>query len=73
MVGFEHTNSVDLSRHLLTHYSKLYDAVINNYAQLSVECSTEFLELTKTGLERWIDAAKKGLFAWGLLHFRRPK
>ena len=71
-LGFECVNTVELSRHLLIHYSKWRDAVIDNYAELSQVCSADFLELTKAGFIQWVEAAEDGLFEWGLLHFRRP-
>ena len=72
VVGFECRETVDLSGHLLTHYSKWKEAVTDHYAQLSERCSTEFLELTKIGFTHWVEAAEQGLFQWGLLDFRRP-
>lgn len=71
-LGFECLNTVDLSKHLLIHYSKWKEAVIENYKELSQVCSTEFLELTKIGFTHWVEAAENGLFTWGLFHFRRP-
>jgi sarcosine/dimethylglycine N-methyltransferase len=71
-LGFQCHDTVDLSGHLLIHYSKWKEAVIDNYAQLSKLCSAEFLELTKIGLAHWVEAAEQGLFKWGLLDLRRP-
>ena len=71
-LGFECLNIVDLSEHLLIHYTKWRDAVVENYAELSQVCSPEFLELTKIGLTHWVETAENGLFTWGLFHFRRP-
>ncbi|NKB54491.1 MAG: methyltransferase domain-containing protein [Gammaproteobacteria bacterium] len=71
-LGFECLNTVELSKHLLIHYSNWRDAVIEHYAELSRICSTDFLELTQTGFAHWVEAAENGLFEWGLLHFRRP-
>ena len=71
-VGLECINTIELSEHLLIHYTKWRDEVIEHYAELSKVCSIDFLELTKSGLTDWVEAAENGLFEWGLLHFRRP-
>ena len=71
-LGFECRATIDLSGHLLVHYSKWQEAVVDHYAQLSTLCSSEFLKLTQAGFAHWVEAAKQGLFKWGLLDFRRP-
>ncbi|ODS24079.1 hypothetical protein AB835_05505 [Candidatus Endobugula sertula] len=71
-LGFELLSVVDLSPHLLTHYTRWRDAVIEHETELGKICSMEFLELTKVGLNHWVEAAENGLFTWGLFHFQRP-
>ncbi len=71
-LGFECRETIDLSRHLLIHYSKWKEAVAEHDAELSRRCSAEFLALTKAGFSHWVDAAEQGLFQWGLLDLRRP-
>ncbi|OAD22688.1 glycine-sarcosine methyltransferase [Candidatus Thiomargarita nelsonii] len=71
-LGFECLNVVDKSEQLFIHYGKLEQAVINHYDELSQKCNTDFLESTKIGLSHWVKSAEKGLFKWGLFHFRRP-
>ncbi len=71
-LGFQCHEIIDVSGHLLVHYSKWREAVVDHYAHLSTICSSEFLELTKTGFDHWVAAAEQGLFKWGLFDFRRP-
>ncbi len=70
-LGFECRETVDLSPHLLIHYSKWKDAVAEHDAELRRRCSAEFLALTRAGFDHWVDAAEQGLFQWGLLDLRR--
>jgi len=57
---------------LPNHYAAVLHNLESRADEIEGKVSTEYVENMKKGLRHWIDAGKKGLLDWGILHFRKP-
>lgn len=71
-LGFTEADSVDLTPHLVRHYSRVREELTARYDRM-VELSTrDYVDRMLSGLGHWVEAGKKGYLAWGILQFRAP-
>jgi len=70
-VGLEEVEWIDLSAHLANHYGRVLQEVEGKYDTLRTNCSEDYLDRMKVGLQHWVDGGKAGHLKWGILHFRK--
>ena len=70
-VGLEEVEWIDLSAQLVNHYGRVLKEVEGKYGTLRTNCSEDYLERMKVGLQHWVDGGKAGHLKWGILHFRK--
>ena len=68
-LGWEEIRIVDLSEHLVTHYTRVLGELEKRYDELLVTSGRGYLEHAVQGLKHWIDTGRKGHLKWGILHF----
>lgn len=56
---------------LTRHYSRILDGLEAAWDELAGQVDVGFLENTRAGLERWVDAGRAGHLDWGFFHFTR--
>lgn len=69
-LGFAEVQIVDLSEHLVTHYSRVRAELQGRYAEMVGVVSQEYVDNMIKGLGHWIEAGQKGYLRWGIIHFR---
>lgn len=70
-VGLKEVDWIDLSPQLANHYGRVLREVETNYAELRRNCSEDYLEQMKIGLQHWVDGGKAGHLNWGIMLFRK--
>jgi sarcosine/dimethylglycine N-methyltransferase len=68
-LGFEQIQFIEMTKHLVNHYTRVLNEVEVHYNDLSRLCSQEYIDRMKVGLNHWIDSGNKGYLSWGILHF----
>ena len=71
-LGLEEVECVDLTEHLVRHYGRVREELTSRYDEMIKLSSKAYVDRMIQGLGHWVDAGKKGLLAWGILHFRKP-
>lgn len=71
-LGWQFVEFDEQTHHLVNHYSRVLQELEAHYEQLQPECSKEYLDRMKVGLNHWINAGKSGYMAWGILKFHKP-
>lgn len=66
--GFEVLPFLDLSEHLIKHYTSVLEDLQKRYQEIVSFCSATYLDNMITGLNHWIDAGHAGYLQWGILH-----
>jgi sarcosine/dimethylglycine N-methyltransferase len=61
----------DLTRHLVTHYSRVLEETEERVDALLERVSGDYLDRMRKGLLHWIEGGKRGYLAWGVFHFRK--
>ncbi len=69
-LDFEEVQIIDLSEHLITHYSRVREELNRRYDEMASVVSREYVDAMLKGLEHWIEAGQNGHLRWGILHFR---
>lgn len=64
---------LEMPEQLLRHYTRVREELRRQREQLAKVCSQEYLDRMEAGLGHWIDAGKKGLLNWGILHFKKDQ
>lgn len=70
--GLEAAETVDLTPHLITHYSRVRDELKQQRTSLAGRVSEEYIDRMLKGLGHWVEAGEKGYLAWGIMKFRKP-
>jgi len=70
-LGFEKIQVIEMTEHLVTHYSRVLNEIEFRYNDLLKLCAQEYIDKMKVGLNHWIESGKKGYLSWGILHFRK--
>lgn len=72
-VGLEEIGFIDLTDHLILHYSRVLRETENREDRLTRDISPDYLEHMKKGLRHWIDGGRQGHLCWGIFHFRKRR
>ncbi len=70
-IGFSEVGIDDLSKQLPTHYGNVAIELKANYARLTENASSAYLDRMLIGLDNWVKAGKAGHLTWGILAFRK--
>jgi len=70
--GWEELAVERMTGQLVNHYSNVHDHLESREKDLEGVVSQEYIDNMKRGLNHWVNAGKKELLAWGILHFRKP-
>jgi len=70
-VGLEKVQVLEMTEHLITHYTRVLAELEFQYDQLLQLCHRDYLDRMKVGLQHWIRSGQQGYLAWGILHFRK--
>ena len=71
--GFTECKHQDLTPNLEIHYSRILDGIKKNYSSACKQSSKDYIDQMIVGLQHWIDAAKAGYLAWGIITLQKPK
>ena len=69
-LGWAEETFVEMTNHLTNHYRRVREEIIGNEETELRDCSEEYLEKMKAGLQRWVDAGQAGHLSWGIFVFR---
>ena len=69
--GLRFVEYIDYTPHLVRHYQRVHDELLDNRALLKGKVSEEYIERMLKGLQNWVDAGSKGYLSWGILHFQK--
>ena len=69
--GFTETSFESSLEHLVTHYSKVLQAIKDQHEILEKTVPAEVLERFKAGLRTWIAGGEQGHLDWGIFLFER--
>ena len=70
-LGMKKTEIQDLSANLTIHYRRVRDETKKHYQTMVDLCGKEYIDKMIQGLNRWVEAGRKNLLVWGLLHFKK--
>ncbi len=70
-LGLVEIEFVDLSVHLVNHYSHILRSIEQNPEAAIRVSGQDYIERMKVGLNHWIDAGRNGYLTWGIFHFRQ--
>jgi sarcosine/dimethylglycine N-methyltransferase len=70
--GLQEVDILDLTPHLVRHYTRVRDELQTQVDRLQGKVSHEYIERMIKGLGHWIEAGSAGYLSWGILHFRKP-
>eukprot|EP01147_Barroeca_monosierra_P002627 gene2627-5529_t len=73
MSGLVEEHFVNLTDHLVTHYSRVLNDMLTNEAKLRGRVSDDYLARMEKGLELWVSAGRDNQLVWPLFVFRKPK
>jgi sarcosine/dimethylglycine N-methyltransferase len=72
VLGLEEIQFVDLSKHLVNHYSHILKSIEENEEKAVQASGQGYIDRMKVGLNHWIEAGRNGYLTWGIFHFRKP-
>jgi sarcosine/dimethylglycine N-methyltransferase len=72
-LGFQQCDVVDLTPQIGNHYGRVAEVLKTDYDAMVEKSAKAYLDKMLLGLGHWVDAADRGLLAWGILHFRKPE
>jgi sarcosine/dimethylglycine N-methyltransferase len=67
--GFEEVSVEDLTDHMCVHYARVAEELDARRRDLA--SGEAFVERMLAGLGHWVSGARRGLLAWGIMHFRK--
>lgn len=70
-LGWQEIAVSDMTNHLVRHYSRVRQELLERQAELVENVSVEYVDRMIRGLSHWIVAGESGHLAWGILHFRK--
>lgn len=71
-LGWEELAIEDLTEHLVMHYTRVRQELLERREKLSSRVSPDYIDRMIDGLTSWIEAGRRGRLSWGILHFRKP-
>ncbi|KAB1065949.1 methyltransferase domain-containing protein [Salibacter halophilus] len=69
--NLEAVNILEMPDQLRQHYTNVLKGLNNQREELTEVCSETYLENMESGLNHWIEGAKKGYLNWGIIHLRK--
>jgi sarcosine/dimethylglycine N-methyltransferase len=63
---------VELTEHLITHYSRVRADLGGSRDALGAKVSSQYVDRMLAGLGHWVEAGTAGYLCWGILHFTKP-
>lgn len=72
-LGMVEHSVTDLTKHLVTHYSRVGAQLDERREELLAVCGQPYLDRMRQGLRHWVDAGERGYLAWGILRFDKPR
>ncbi len=70
-LGWEEVKILNLSRHLVHHYTRVRHELVRRRDSLQLAVSQQYIDRMIHGLANWIKAGASGYLTWGILHFRK--
>ncbi len=70
-LGFSEFEFTDLSEQLSNHYQRVLEELESRQNNPDLNCSRDYIERMKLGLNHWVNAGRKGLLRWGIFHFKK--
>lgn len=70
--GLELVEWVDMTGHLIRHYTRVGEELEAQRSSLAGHISSGYIDRMAAGLSNWVTAGKRGCLAWGILHFVKP-
>ena len=71
-IGLRELEVIDLTAHLVKHYTRVKEELLRRRRSLLGRVSDEYVERMLVGLDHWIEAGRKGRLSWGILLFQKP-
>lgn len=69
--NLEAVNILEMPDQLRQHYTNVLKGLNNQREELTEVCSEDYLKNMESGLNHWIEGAKKGYLNWGIIHLRK--
>lgn len=69
--GFNELTFEDLTKHLITHYSRVLDETKTQRNRLEKDIDADYLDKMEKGLKHWVDGGKNDHLVWGCFHFTK--
>lgn len=70
-VGLERKAWIDLTEHLVRHYSRVGEELRARYDEMTGRSTREYVDRMLEGLRHWVEAGQAGHLRWGILEFQR--
>ena len=70
-LGWQELAMIDLTSHLVTHYTRVRQELAQQREKLSGRVSDEYIDRMLQGLGHWVDAGDRQYLSWGIMHFRK--
>jgi ubiquinone/menaquinone biosynthesis C-methylase UbiE len=70
-VGLERKVWVDLTEHLIRHYSRVGQELRTRYDEMTRRSTRDYVDRMLQGLAHWVEAGEAGHLRWGVLQFQR--
>ena len=70
-LGFDEVGVEELTGQMAVHYSRVAEELEAKRSALAGAISDDYIERMLIGLNHWVDGAKTGRLAWGVLHFKK--
>jgi sarcosine/dimethylglycine N-methyltransferase len=69
--NLEVVNILEMPDQLRQHYTNVLKGLNNQREELTEVCSEDYLKNMESGLNHWIEGAKKGYLNWGIIHLQK--
>lgn len=69
--NLETVNILEMPDQLRQHYTNVLKGLNNQREELTEVCSEDYLKNMESGLNHWIEGAKKGYLNWGIIHLQK--
>jgi sarcosine/dimethylglycine N-methyltransferase len=69
--NLEAVNILEMPDQLRQHYTNVLKGLNNQREELTEVCSEDYLKNMESGLNHWIEGAKKGYLNWGIIHLQK--
>lgn len=70
-LGFAEVEMEDLTPQLRAHYAHIAQKLRADREALAGKITPDYIDAMLKGLDHWVDGARKGWLAWGVIHFQK--